>query len=165
MSQQNNGIQLKNFGMQLNDIGMQMQNMGIQMQNISQDIRMQMQTLGNQISNIGMQVFNIGTNLLNQIMQMNMINSMNNSFREHNLYGNNMNNFINNDFKIKDNKIVNIFFKDTEDGEKTTITISKENTIEELRNIYFKKIGKNPDIEKNKFYFLINGYIIQLRFW
>ena len=161
MSQQNNGIQLKNFGGQLNDIGMQIQNMGIQMQNISQDIRMQMQTLGNQISNIGMQVFNIG-NLLNQIMQMNMINSMNNRFREHNLYGNNMNNFINNDFNIEDNKMINIFFKDTEHGEKTTITISEENTIEELRNIYFKKIGKNPDIEKNKFWFLKNGFIVQL---
>ena len=72
-----------------------------------------------------------------------------------------MNNFINNDFNIKNNKIVNIFFQNTECEKKAMIIISEEKTIEELINIYFKKIGMNPDIEKNKFWFLMNGNIIQ----
>ena len=161
MFQQNNGVQLKNFGVQLNDIGMQIQNMGIQMQNISQDIRMQMQTLGSQISNIGMQVFNIGSNLFNQIMQMNMMNAMNNVFMKQNLYENNMNNFNNNNLNIENNKIKNIIFQNNERYGRQPITISDEKTIEELINIYFKRIGMNPDIEKNKFWFSFDGNLIQ----
>ena len=160
MFHQNNGVQLKNFGVQLNDIGIQIQNMGIQMQNISQDIRIQMQTLGSQISNIGIQVFNIGTNFINQIMQMNMMNEMNNVFMEQNLYGkNNINNFNNNNFNIENNRIINIIFQNNE--RKQPIKISEINTIEELINIYFKRIEMNPDIEKNKFWFNMNSYMIQ----
>ena len=155
------GSQLKNFGSQLQNYGMQIQSLVLQMPMLIQNIAIQLQNMASNISNIGNQIFLLGVNLSNN---SNMGFQMNNNiFGEMpgmnimNQFPNNMlnqNNSFNGKNSIK-NELINIFFQNSY-GQATTITTSRERSVEELVNLYIQKVGLNSDYSLKKLKFLYN---------
>ena len=148
------------------------------MQN-NQNYVYQLQNLLTQISNHVIQINEIIVQMNNIMTQINdpMINQMNNfmnSLNNHMNFGNqiNYNNNINinnpfkeiNNDKINKNEIMNIgFIQDT--GIKTFITVNVNQTINEIINLFLKKIGMPLLMNnyENEFFFLFNGDILNKR--
>ena len=160
MSQDNSEL-LKNIGMQLQQISSQIQSMAIQIANFNQFFGFQMQTMGNQISDIANKIFNIGIQNQNQLPNpflLNMINNQNDAQKEmiNPFMDIGINNNINNILENIENKTVNIFFKNGITGDKKSITINSQKTVEELLNEYRIRIGEPKDFY-DKYIFLFNG--------
>ena len=150
----NYGNQLKDFGTQLQNIGIQIQNIGMQMPIYNQNLGIQIHNMGINISNIAIQIYNIGLNISNNMeFQMN-----NNNFFEQ-MQKNPMQNIMNNNKEdsINKNNILTIYFENTSDGQKTTITTTGEKSMEELLNLYIKKIGVEKEHYFNNHWFFFNG--------
>ena len=153
----NYGNQLKDFGIQLQNIGMQIQNIGMQMPIYNQNLGIQIHNMGINISNIAIQIYNIGLNFSNNMeFQMN-----NNNFFEQ-MQKNPMQNIINynKEDSINKNNILTVYFLNCEDDQKTAITTTGEKSVEDLLNLYIKKIGAEKDNYFSKHWFLFNGKLI-----
>ena len=159
-----NGTQLTNLGMQLNNIGSQIQKISMDLSFINNNYSIQLQNIGLQISNFSQQIFNIGMLIKNVNQQQpfgfQMDNMMNNNINMINFnnvnigmnINNNINDNMNDIIKESNEKLINIVFKNRDNGKKTSINISQNKTIKELLNIYRIKIGEDLDfLEKNIF--------------
>jgi len=156
------GMQLKIIGMQLQQMGQQINNIGKQISFINNIFGNQLQNMGMQISNFSFQIFNIGMrfqntntiqgqnfNLMNNIIEQKNINNLNEPM-ENFIKNNNINNI---NEEVNEPKICVIFEKIS--GLKTIINISKKASVNDLFNLYRKKIGEN-EIFHNSF-FIFNG--------
>ena len=156
------GNQLKNFGNQLQNIGTQIQNIGMQMPLYNQNLGMQIYNIGVNIANMAINIFNIGlsisnnmesqmnnNNFLEQMQKMNMMNQMPN-IMNHNVIE-----------KEKKGNIISIIFNNYM-NEPTSIITTDEKSVEELLNLFIKKIGVGKDY-LNNYWFIFNGKRINVQ--
>ncbi len=126
----------------------------MQMPLYNQNLGMQIYNIGVNIANMAIKIFNIGlsisnnmesqmnnNNFLEQMQKMNMMNQMLNIMK-HNVI----------EKEKKGNKL-SIVFNNCNDGQKTPIIITEEKSMEDLLNLYIKKIGVGKDYLNNNWFF------------